>query len=131
MDNIRIGLIGERSATVTSSLSAVEMGSGSLEVYATPAMIALMEGAAVAALAPCLAKNQSSVGVAVEVQHVAATPLGQRVRARAEVIAIEGRQVIFKVQAWDEKELIGEGLHRRVVIDVDRFMTRVRGKVSG
>ena len=128
MDNIQIGLAAERSETVVESLLATRLGSGSLEVYATPAMIALIESAAVAAIEPLLPEGQSSVGIALDVKHLAATPLGQQVRARAEVIGVEGRKVTFKVQAWDERELIGEGTHTRFVIDVARFLQRVRSK---
>ena len=125
MDEIAPGMAGERTAAVTDNLTARAMGSGSLEVYATPAMIALMEAAAVAALDDVMAEGQTSVGVALDVQHVAATSLGANVRARAEVTEVEGRRVKFHVQAWDDKQLIGEGIHTRVVVDVARFMSRL------
>ena len=128
MDNIQIGLAAERSETVTEALLATRLGSGSVEVYATPAMVALMESAAVAAIEPLLPEGQSSVGTALDVKHLAATPPGQQVRARAEVIDVDRRQVTFKVQAWDEQELIGAGTHTRFVIDVARFMQRVQSK---
>jgi fluoroacetyl-CoA thioesterase len=128
MDNLPIGLAAERSEAVTESLLATRLGSGSVEVYATPAMIALMESAAVAAIEALLPEGQASVGVALEVRHLAATPPGQQVRARAEVTAVDGRKVTFCVQAWDEQELIGEGTHVRFVIDVARFMQRVHSK---
>jgi predicted thioesterase len=128
MDNIQIGLSAERSETVVESLLATRLGSGSVEVYATPAMVALMESAAVAAIERLLPEGQSSVGIALDIRHLAATPPGQQVRARAEVIDVEGRRVTFKVQAWDEQELIGEGTHARFVIDVARFMQRVQSK---
>jgi len=128
MDSIKPGLVGEQTVTVTLDLTAKHLGSGSIAVYATPAMIALMEYAAVAALDPLLAEGQSSVGVEIAVKHLAATPLGHQVKARAEVTAVDRRRVSFRVQAWDEQELIGEGTHTRVVIDVARFMGRVEGK---
>jgi fluoroacetyl-CoA thioesterase len=128
MDNIQAGLSAERSETVVESLLATHLGSGSVEVYATPAMVALMESAAVAAIEGLLPEGQSSVGIALDVRHLAATPPGQRVRARAEVVEVDGRKVTFQVQAWDEQELIGEGTHTRYVIDVARFMQRVRSK---
>jgi fluoroacetyl-CoA thioesterase len=128
MHNIQIGLAAERSETVTESLLATRLGSGSVEVYATPAMVALMESAAVAAIEPLLPEGQSSVGIALDVRHLAATPPGQQVRARAEVAAVDGRKVTFQVQAWDERELIGEGTHTRFVIDVARFVQRVKSK---
>lgn len=121
-----IGATGEKTITVTENVTARAMGSGSLNVFATPAMIALMEAAACAAIEDRLAENQSSVGVEILVRHVAATPLGMQVRARAEVIEVDGRKITFTVQAWDNRELIGEGTHHRVLIDVERFMNRLR-----
>jgi predicted thioesterase len=128
MENIETGLTGERTATVIEELLATNLGSGGVEVYATPAMIALMESAAVAAIAPLLPEGQGSVGIALDVRHLAATPPGQQVRARAEVTAVDGRKVTFAVQAWDEHELIGEGTHTRYVIDVARFLARAEAK---
>ncbi len=125
MDNIKIGLTGEKTAAVTETLTARYMGSGGLDVYATPAMIALMEAAAVAAVDPLLSEGKASVGTALEVKHLAATPLGQEVRARAEVTDVDGKRVTFNVQAWDEKQLIGEGKHTRYVIDIERFLERL------
>ena len=128
MDNIQVGLAAERAETVAESLLATRLGSGSVAVYATPAMVALMESAAVAAIEPLLPEDQASVGIALEIKHLAATPPGQQVRARSEVTKVEGRRVTFRVQAWDEQELIGEGTHTRYVIDVARFMQRVQSK---
>ena len=128
MDNIQIGLAAERCETVIESLLATRLGSGSVEVYATPAMVALMESAAVAVIEGLLPEGQSSVGIALDVKHLAATPPGQQVRARAEVNEVDGRKVTFTVWAWDEQELIGEGTHTRYAIDVARFMQRVESK---
>ncbi|MBI5667801.1 MAG: thioesterase family protein [Chloroflexi bacterium] len=128
METIRPGLTGEKTTTVTEALTAQYLGSGGLLVYATPAMIALMEAAAVTAIDHLLPEGQASVGTALNVKHLAATPLSQMVRARAEVTGVDGRQVTFTVQAWDEQELIGEGTHTRFVIDVARFMERVERK---
>ena len=125
---IQPGISAEKTATVTGTLTARYMGSGTIDVYATPAMIALMEAAAVAALDPLLPEGQSSVGVSIEVRHLAATPLGQQVRARAEVVEVEEKRVTFSVRAWDEDELIGEGTHTRYVIDVGRFVERAQAK---
>lgn len=130
MNTIQPGLAAEQVTTVTAALAAAHLGSGGVGVYATPAMVALMEAAAVAALDPLLPPGQVSVGTAVEVRHLAATPLGEQVRARAEVVAVEGRQVIFRVQAWDEHELIGEGTHTRFMVDAARFEQRVRQKAD-
>jgi predicted thioesterase len=128
MESIQPGLTGELSITVSETQTARHLGSGGIRVFATPAMIALMEGAAVAAIDHLLPEGQASVGVMVNVRHLAATPLGYQVRARAEVTGVEGRQVSFKVEAWDEQELIGEGTHTRFVIDLARYMQRLEAK---
>lgn len=125
---INPGSKGEKSATVTPELTARHIGSGGLDVYATPAMIALMEAAAVTVLDPLLPEGQGSVGVALDVKHLAATPLGLTVRAEAEVTAVDGKRVTFTVRAWDDRELIGEGTHTRYIIDTARFMERVSAK---
>ncbi len=128
MDKIKPGVTGEKAMTVTEAQSARHIGSGAVRVFATPAMIALMEQAAVDAIDKLLPEGQASVGTALNVRHLAATPVGQQVRARAEVTAVDGRQVTFNVQAWDEAELIGEGTHTRFVIDVARYLQRVTAK---
>ncbi|MBZ0300646.1 MAG: thioesterase family protein [Anaerolineae bacterium] len=128
MTTIQPGLTGASHAAVTEDLLATHFGSGAVEVYATPAMIALMEAAAIAAIDPLLPDGQASVGTAIAVKHLAATPLDDTVRAQAEVIAVEGRLVTFQVEAWDSHERIGEGTHTRFVIDLDRFMQRVGAK---
>ena len=130
MSKITPGLLGTQSTTVTETLTARHIGSGSVDVYATPAMIALMESAALSAIDQFLAEGQTSVGTTIEVRHLAATPLGHRVRAHAEVSAVDGRKVTFLVQAWDEKELIGEGKHVRLVINEAGFIKRVQSKVD-
>jgi predicted thioesterase len=128
MAGIQIGLAAEASATVDDRLLATAMGSGSIAVYATPAMVALMEAAAVDALASALPEGQSSVGIALNIRHLAATPPGRQVRAHAQVIQVQGNKVTFQVQAWDEREMIGDGTHTRYVIDVARFVERVQAK---
>jgi len=122
---ITIGLIGEQTTTVTSSLTAIAFGSGSLPVYATPALIALMEASAVAAMNHLIPEHQTSVGTFISIKHLAATGLNQIIRARAEVTQVEGNQITFTVQAWDAKQLIGEGTHTRFIIDIERFMKRL------
>lgn len=126
-DNIQVGMVGESQITVTMDLTAKKMGSGSLLVYATPAMIALMEAAAVNAVDGYLEAGQTTVGIQIEVRHISASPVGENVRAAAEVIGVEGKRIIFTLRAWDEQEMIGEGTHIRYIIDIDRFMARVDG----
>lgn len=125
---ISVGLIGEASVVVGQELTARHLGSGTVSVFATPEMVRLMERAAVNGLAPHLAPGQQSVGTMVNVKHLAATPLGATVTARAELVAIEGRRLTFKVSAHDGAELIGEGMHERALIDLAKFEARVAAK---
>ncbi len=122
------GLKAEVRRRVTPEITARHLGSGNVEVLATPAMIALMEQAAVQAVDPLLPPGQKTVGVVVDVKHVAPTPVGMEVRAVAELVEVDGRKLLFKVEAYDEKEKVGEGLHRRVIIDVEQFAARVSAK---
>nr|MBN1228826.1 thioesterase family protein [Anaerolineae bacterium] len=128
MAEIGPGVTGTKTIIVTDDLTASHLGSGEIGVFATPAMVALMEGAAVAALSPLLPAGQTSVGVAISTNHLAATPTGHQVRAEAVVTGVDGRKVMFQVKAWDEKELIGEGTHTRFLVDLDRFLERVSSK---
>ena len=127
---LRPGLTGEAQMIVTEAVSAIHLGSGSVPVFGTPAMIQLMEMATVAAVDPHLSPGQVSVGMDIEVSHVAATPLGMTVRARAEVVDVDERRVTLRVEAHDEVERIGEGTIQRVVVDRDRFTERVARKSS-
>ncbi|CAG0978449.1 MAG: thioesterase family protein [Anaerolineae bacterium] len=128
MSGIELGIKGTRMITVTEDVTARHLGSGGVKVFATPAMILLMEGAAVNAIDALLPEGQASVGIEVSVKHLAATPIGFQVRAEAEVISVEGRKVLFKVTAWDDQELIGEGTHTRFVIDKARYFARIEEK---
>src|SRR5512133_884855 len=123
-----IGLVGEASAVVTPEVTAKHMGSGAVQVFATPEMVRLMERAAVAALRDHLAPGQQSVGTLVNVRHLASTPLGATVSARAELVAVDGRRLIFNVSARDDVDTIGEGTHERALIDVERFQARAEAK---
>ena len=119
---------GEAERVVTEEWTAPSMGSGTVPVLATPALVALMEQAAVRALEGRLPPGQTSVGVRIDVRHLAATLPGMRVRAQATLVAAEGRHLTFHIEAWDDSEKIGEAVHERVVIDTERFMERVRAK---
>ncbi len=123
-----IGLIGEAAVQVAADLTARHLGSGTVAVFATPEMVRLMERAAVNGLAPHLTPGQQSVGTVVNVRHLAATPLGATVTARAELIAVDGRRLTFKVSAHDGTDLIGEGMHERALIDLARFEAKVKAK---
>ena len=125
-----VGLTGEARIVVVPEVTAHHMGSGTVPVFATPQMVLLMERAAVNALAPHLAPGQQSVGTMVNVRHLAATPLGATVTARAELIAVDGRRLTFRVSAHDGTELIGEGTHERALIDLARFEAKVAAKTE-
>ena len=123
-----IGLTGEARVVVGEELTARHMGSGAVRVFATPEMVRLMERAAVNALAPHLSAGQQSVGTLVNVKHLAATPLGATVTATAELIGVDGRRLTFRVSATDGMDTIGEGLHERVLIDLERFEQKAAAK---
>src|SRR5829696_6025736 len=124
------GLTGSAELVVGEQHTAPRVGSGRIRVLATPVMINLIEAAALAAMENSLPENHQSLGTHLDVTHIAATPVGMRVRATAEVLKVEGRTVYFRVSAEDERELIGEGTHERVVVNVDRFDRRVQEKTS-
>lgn len=125
---IQPGLTLETTFTVADQHTAAHIGSGSLRVLATPIMISFMEGVSHRLLAQRLPAGRSSVGVLVNVRHLAPTPLGSTVRVCTEVLAVDGSRVVFRVQAFDETELVGEGEHHRMVIDEARFLKRVEAK---
>lgn len=128
MEEIVPGLVGQIEMVVREENTARHLGSGNVAVLATPEMVRLMERAAVAAVDHLLPDGYRTVGAAVNVRHLAATPLGMRVRAQAELTAVEGRKLTFRVEADDEVDRIGEGEHERVIIDVGRFKERVEEK---
>jgi excisionase family DNA binding protein len=128
MTNIEPGLVGKSELLVEETHTASHLGSGGVEVLATPVMVALMEDAARSSVDAKLEPGQMSVGVNLNVSHLAATPVGMRVTARAELAAVEGRRLTFTVEAHDEREKIGEGTHIRAIINLDRFMDRLHEK---
>ena len=126
---IAVGMKGEVGTTVEREDTALEVGSGSLLVYATPCMVALMEGAACEAIAQALGENQTTVGTALNIAHVSATPVGLDVRAEATVTAVEGKVITFEVKAFDEAGEIGRGTHKRVVINSQKFLEKTYSKL--
>lgn len=125
----KIGAEGQAEATVDGSNTAKAMGSGSLEVFATPSMIALMEKAATEAVKESIPEDSSTVGTLINVKHMAATPAGMKVTARAILTGVDGKRLIFSVEAFDGKEKIGEGQHERFVITIDRFLSHTNSKL--
>lgn len=126
---ITIGLKGEVSTLTEREDTAKEVGSGDLLVYATPCMVALMEGAACEALKGVLGEDQTSVGTSLAIEHISATPVGLEVRAEAEVTAVDGRKVTFAVCAFDEAGEIGRGTHTRVIVNSQKFLEKAYNKL--
>ena len=129
-ETIAPGLVGEARVLVTEEQTARHLGSGGVNVFATPAMVRLMEEAAVKALVGHLPPGQQSVGVYLQVRHLAPTPLGMTATARAELVAVEGRRLTFRVTVHDDVELVGEGTHERMMIDLARFGGRAVEKAE-
>jgi predicted thioesterase len=128
---IRPGLIGTADLVVGPEHTAPRIGSGRIAVLATPVMINVIEAAALAAVEHLLPAGHQSLGIHLDVRHFAATPVGLRVTATAEVTGIEGRTITFRVEARDDREVIGDGTHQRVVVNVARFDERAQRKVRG
>ena len=131
MEKIKLGMEEQQEFVVEDEYTAGHVGSGSLRVLATPSLIGFMERTARDLMERSLPDGYSSVGVWVDVRHLAATPAGAKVRVSCQVIEVDGRKVDFRVDAWDEFEKIGEGLHQRVVIEVSRFLQRLQAKLPG
>lgn len=124
--NLYVGIKGQAQTIVKDSNTAKAMGSGQLEVFATPAMVALMEEAAVNSLE--LPLGQSSVGTSLDIKHIAATPLGSKVLATAELIEIDRRRLVFSVEVYDEAGQIGIGKHERFIIEVEPFLAKTKNR---
>jgi predicted thioesterase len=128
MDDLQNGLSADVSITVAESDTAASLGSGLVPVFGTPALVGLMEAAAVKTLEGHLREGQTTVGGRIDVRHLAATPVGMSVHARAELVASEGRKLTFKIEAWDELEKVGDALHERFVVDKEKFIARAQFK---
>lgn len=126
---ISVGMKGSVSTLAEREDTALEVGSGSLLVYATPCMVALMEGAACEAIAEALPEEKTSVGIHLDISHISATPVGMEVRAEAEVTEVDGNTITFRVTAYDEAGKIGEGTHKRAIISSQRFLDKVYAKL--
>lgn len=126
---ITVGMKGYADTLVEKSDTALEVGSGSLMVFATPCMVAMMEGAACDALADALPDGQTTVGIALNIEHTSGTPVGLEVRAEAEVTAVEGKVITFNVTAYDEAGEIGKGTHKRVLVNEQKFLEKVYQKI--
>lgn len=129
LERVKPGLSASAELLVAEEHTAPRVGSGKIHVLATPVMINVIEAAALAAVEHLLPAGHQSLGTVLSVRHIAATPVGMRVTARAVVTGVNGRTIAFQVEARDEKELIGDGTHERVVVNVAKFDERVRRKL--
>ena len=127
--HIEVGMKATVSTLAEREDPALEVGSGSLLVYATPCMVALMEGAACEAIADALGENETTVGTELNIRHTSATPVGLEVRAEAEVTVVEGKVITFEVKAFDEAGPIGSGTHKRVLVNTQRFLDKAYAKL--
>ena len=119
------GIKNEKSIVVTDEVTVSKVGSGLLPVYATPSMIALMEGTCAESVQPYLAEGEGTVGVAVDIKHIAATPVGMTVRCESLLKEVNGKKLVFEVNVYDEKGLVGTGIHKRAIINNEAFMARL------
>lgn len=122
------GITGRQTITVTEDKTAAVMGSGELAVFATPAMIALMENTASKSIADALEPGQGTVGTLIDVKHVAATPVDMEVTCETKLVEVDRKRLVFEVKAYDAAGVIGEGVHERFIIDNEKFMAKAEAK---
>ena len=127
---LEAGIKGTGSVEVVRENTAAAVGSGMLEVFATPMMIALMQKTACESVAPYLEEGSGTVGTELNVKHVAATPIGMQVTCETELVEVDGRRLVFHVKASDEAGLIGEGTHERFIINNEKFQSKANGKLN-
>jgi fluoroacetyl-CoA thioesterase len=128
--HLPIGREGRAEMIVAEAHTAPRVGSGRIHVLATPVMINLMEAAALDAVENLIPAGHQNLGTHLDVRHIAATPVGMRVRATAKLVSVDGRTLEFRVEAHDERDLIGDGAHTRLVVNVERFDQRVQAKLA-
>ena len=125
---LQTGIKGKQTVVVTPAQTAAYYGSGALEVFATPAMVALLEETAWRSVQPYLEEGQATVGTRVDIRHLAATPLGGKVTCESELVEVDRRRLVFKVEVFDEKTKVGEGIHERFVIQSEKFLAAAKAK---
>lgn len=128
--NLTPGMSREDKYIVTEADTAIHFGSGQMTVLATPKMIAWMEGASLNAVLPYLPEGYDTVGTAINVSHMAATPVGMTIRVVSELIEVKGKLLTFRVKAYDEIDKIGEGTHGRAIVEAEKFINRTNGKAN-
>ncbi len=128
--NLKVGMKYIAEVVVEEKDTAVAFGSGNIMVFATPMMVGLMENAALNAVDPHLPEGYQTVGIHLDIKHLAATPVGMKARAEAELVAIEGKKLSFKVEAYDEYDKIGEGTHERFIVSFEKFLKATEEKAN-
>ena len=130
MPQLSPGITNEKSVAVTLANTALAMGSGTLRVFATPAMIALCEGCCAESVEDLLDDGMTSVGTKVEIEHLAASPLGASILCKSRLVAVDGRRLDFEVEVYDNVGLIGKGEHTRFIVDAERFVNKTYSKIQ-
>ncbi len=125
---IEVGIKGIQKETVVPEKTAAAVGSGLLPVYATPAMIALIEGTAAQSVAPYLEEGSGTVGISLNVKHMAASPIGMEIRCETELVEVDRKRLVFAAKVYDDQEQVGEGIHERFVINNEKFMQKAENK---
>jgi len=128
MTEMTVGLVGTAEIKVTPETTAERFGNAGAAVFATPLLVALLEQAAINCIGPYLPAGKGTVGTRIEVEHLAATPIGMTVRATARLAEVAGKRLRFEVEAFDDREKVGQGLHERFIIDTERFLAKVNEK---
>jgi len=126
--DLKVSMHGEARTRVNGENTALKFGSGKVDVFGTPAMVALMEEASINTVDKDLPEGFATVGIELNIKHIAATPKGMNITASAELIEIDGKRLVFKVEAFDEVEKIGDGTHQRFIIELDKFKHRAQNK---
>ena len=129
--SLKVGVRGRADDIVSENNTAAAAGSGGLQVFGTPFMVALMEKAAWASIAPYLAPGENTVGTKLNVSHLSATPVGMKVWAESEITLVDGKRIELSVAAYDEKGLIGQGTHERFIVTDERFLAKTARKLEG
>lgn len=127
---MEVGILGEKKEVVTQENTADRLGSGLLPVYATPSMVALMEATCLESVAGEIGPNNDTVGIAIDVKHLAASPIGEEVTCKSELVEIDRKRLVFRVEAFDRHEKIGEGIHQRFIINPQKFMEKAQAKLK-
>lgn len=127
-ENLKVGLKAKIEMVVTENDTAAKFGSGDINVFASPVMIGLMENASLSAVDHVLGEEYSTVGINVNVNHISATPVGEKVYAVATLVEIDAKKLLFKVEAFDESKKIGEGTHTRFIVNKEKFFSKINNK---